>query len=56
MTKDLEAFRAETRAWLEENCPASMRTPLAGEEDYVWGGRNYEFKHPDQKLWLERMG
>ncbi|HYD86483.1 MAG TPA: acyl-CoA dehydrogenase family protein [Vitreimonas sp.] len=56
MTDHLETFRAETRAWLEENCPASMRTPLAGEEDFVWGGRNYEFKHPDQKLWLERMG
>jgi alkylation response protein AidB-like acyl-CoA dehydrogenase len=56
MTDQLEAFRAEARAWLEENCPASMRTPMAGEEDFVWGGRNYEFKHPDQKLWLERMG
>jgi len=56
MTDQLEAFRAETRAWLEENCPASMRTPIAGEEDFVWGGRNYQFKHPDQRLWLERMG
>ena len=56
MTDHLEAFRAETRAWLEENCPASMRTPISGEEDFVWGGRNYQFKHPDQKLWLERMG
>ncbi len=56
MTDQLEAFRAETRAWLEENCPASMRTPMAGEDDFVWGGQNYEFKHPDQKLWLERMG
>ena len=26
---DLEQFRAETRAWLEANCPASMRTPNA---------------------------
>lgn len=56
MTDHLEAFRAETRAWLEENCPASMRAPISGEEDFVWGGRNYQFKHPDQKLWLERMG
>ena len=24
----LEDFRAETRTWLEANCPASMRTPL----------------------------
>jgi len=56
MTDHLDAFRAETRAWLEENCPPTMRTPMAGEEDAVWGGRNAEFKHPDQKLWLERMG
>jgi len=56
MTEQLETFRAETRAWLEANCPPSMRTPMTGEDDAVWGGRSYEFKHPDQKLWLERMG
>ena len=56
MTKDLETFRTETRAWLEENCPPSMRTPMTGEDDAVWGGRNYEFKNPEAKLWLERMG
>ena len=53
---DLEPFREETRAWLEANCPPSMRTPMAGEEDAVWGGSNYQFKSPDAKLWLERMG
>jgi alkylation response protein AidB-like acyl-CoA dehydrogenase len=53
---DLESFREETRAWLEANCPPSMRTPMAGEDDAVWGGRNYEFKNPEAKLWLERMG
>ena len=42
---DLETFRAETRAWLEENCPASMRTPMP-EEETVWGGRNATFKNP----------
>jgi len=56
MTQDLEAFRTETRAWLEANCPPSMRTPMTGEDDAVWGGRNYEFKNPEAKLWLERMG
>jgi len=56
MSKDLDAFREETRAWLEANCPPSMRTPMTGEEDAVWGGRNYEFKNPEAKLWLERMG
>lgn len=51
---DLETFRAETRAWLEENCPASMRTPMP-EDETVWGGRKATFKNPDSKLWLERM-
>ncbi|MFZ5609159.1 MAG: acyl-CoA dehydrogenase family protein [Pseudomonadota bacterium] len=52
---DLEAFRAETRAWLEAHCPASMRTPMGDESDICWGGRRFRFKSPDQKLWMERM-
>jgi alkylation response protein AidB-like acyl-CoA dehydrogenase len=52
---DLELFRVKTRAWLEENCPESMREPYRGEGDQVWGGRNAEYKHPDQKVWLDRM-
>ena len=50
----IDAFRAETRSWLEENCPPSMRTPM-GENETVWGGRDFRFAHPDQKLWLDRM-
>ncbi|HBJ93837.1 MAG TPA: acyl-CoA dehydrogenase, partial [Hyphomonadaceae bacterium] len=38
MDPTLDQFRAETRAWLEENCPASMRTPQV-EDETVWGGR-----------------
>lgn len=51
----LEAFRAETRAWLEANCPASMRTPMA-EDEAPWGGRNAKWKNPDAKTWLDAMG
>jgi alkylation response protein AidB-like acyl-CoA dehydrogenase len=51
---DTETFRTEVRAWLESNCPASMRTP-AREEEVVWGGRNQKFVNPDSKVWLERM-
>ncbi len=51
----MESSRAEPRAWLEENCPPSMRTPMV-EEETVWGGRNVTFKNPESKLWLERMG
>jgi len=47
-------FRAETRAWLEENCPPVMRTPMPADET-VWGGRNPTWKFPEQKLWMDRM-
>jgi alkylation response protein AidB-like acyl-CoA dehydrogenase len=52
---DLEAFRAETRAWLEANCPAEMRQPMRDEGDACWGGRNPVFQSDAQKLWMERM-
>ncbi len=47
-------FRAETRAWLEGNCPACMRTPMQ-EDEVVWGGRRATFANPEAKLWLDRM-
>jgi acyl-CoA dehydrogenase len=53
---DLERFRAETRAWLEANCPAEMRTPITRDADICWGGRQVKFTSEAQKLWLERMG
>ena len=52
---DLEEFQSETRAWLEENCPASMRTPLLTDVNACWGGRNFKFESDDQKNWLDRM-
>lgn len=51
---DLENFRAETAAWLEENCPPEMRQPMVDESDACWGGRNPTFK-PGQKEWLDIM-
>lgn len=53
---DLDAFRTEARLWLEENCPAEMRTPLRSEADVCWGGRRASFASADQKLWMQRMG
>ena len=51
---DLAEFRNEVRGWLEENCPASMRTPTP-ENEVVWGGRDQEWVNPDSKIWMERM-
>jgi len=51
---ELAEFRAETRAWLEANCPPSMRTPMP-EDERVWGGRHPVFRSPDSQRWFERM-
>lgn len=52
---DLEAFRAEARAWLEENCPQEMRDGQTGDGYICWGGRNWTFTSDTQRVWLERM-
>lgn len=53
-TATLEDFRLETRTWLEENFPDTLKAPPARDE-YVQGGRNCKFYHPDAKVWLDRM-
>ena len=46
---DLDAFRQETRAWLEANCPQSMRGRAVHFEDA------YDvYNTDDARLWLER--
>ena len=52
---DLEEFRAEVRAWLEDNCPEEMRQPLASDAEHVWGGRKWEFSSDAQRVWFDRM-
>ena len=47
---NLASFRADTRAWLEENCPAGARKP-----GYVPLGSHTIELEPDTRLWLERM-
>ena len=47
------AFREEVRGWLEDNCPASMRTPMVADE-YPGGGRRAQYKNADTKLWMDR--
>ena len=52
---ELEQFRQETHAWLEQNCPKSMRQPVKGFDDLYNGGRSPEIDHPDQKVWCDLM-
>jgi alkylation response protein AidB-like acyl-CoA dehydrogenase len=50
----METFRAETRGWLEQNCPPTIRTPMPANE-YVGGGRRASYRNPESKLWLGLM-
>lgn len=52
---DLEQFRLQTREWLLDNCPESMRVPIKSDQDQCWGGRQWVFASQDQELWLARM-
>ena len=56
----LDTFRHQTRAWLDENCPQSMRRAISGDAlmdtDICWGGRKWVFSGDDQRNWLARMG
>jgi len=54
-SKHLSEFRASTRAWLEDHCPAAMRKPTTHEDETVWGGRNGKLSAA-QKQWLDAMG
>lgn len=51
----MSEFRAQVKAWLEDNCPSGMRQAMSSEKDACWGGRNWKFQSEDQKLWMERM-
>jgi alkylation response protein AidB-like acyl-CoA dehydrogenase len=55
MSADIDSFREAVRRWLEESCPASMRTPPPDGDDGVWGGRKSPPVDPDARLWMERM-
>ncbi|GAA6198797.1 acyl-CoA dehydrogenase family protein [Aquicoccus sp. SU-CL01552] len=53
-TDDLTGFRADIRAWLDENCPQEMRDGAVDEDSICWGGKNWNFTSQAQKTWLER--
>ncbi|MEM7100087.1 MAG: acyl-CoA dehydrogenase family protein [Pseudomonadota bacterium] len=50
----LSDFRQETRTWLADNCPPSMRTRMVPGEE-VNGGTKRRSSNPEAYLWLERM-
>ncbi len=52
---NLETFRAETRTWLEANCPAALVGRGDSALEGVWGGRKWVWSDPDRKAWFERM-
>jgi len=49
---DLDAFRAELAAWLEENCPQEMRDGGLTEDGICWGGKDWVFTSDAQRDWL----
>jgi hypothetical protein len=52
---DLEKFRTETRQWLLENSPTSVRGLILALGEGNWGGRKATYANPDMKRWLEVM-
>ena len=50
----LDSFRGEVRAWLETNCPDSMRTDMP-QDEIVWGGRKQNWFRHEAKQWMELM-
>ncbi len=50
MDQELGEFRAETRDWLEENCPPGAR----GTGQIPFGSSKIKLED-DVQLWLERM-
>src|SRR5688572_1591143 len=51
---DLQAFREDTRRWLEANAPAEVRTPPRSADDGCWGGRKGKYPAPTLR-WLAVM-
>ncbi len=51
MTLELDTFRAETRAWLADNCPVGARGP----GQVPTGSTKIEIEDADVQLWLDRM-
>jgi alkylation response protein AidB-like acyl-CoA dehydrogenase len=51
---ELDDYRADTRAWLGENCPPSVRAGGGGSLYGITGGKKWNPANPDERVWLER--
>ncbi len=50
---DLDEFQRTARAWLDENCPKSLRG--GGSSIYgITGGKKWNPSNPDERVWMER--
>jgi len=54
MTEKLDSFTKEVDAWIEQNCPQSMRTPMPVPEQ-VWASSSINFPSRDSKAWFDAM-
>jgi alkylation response protein AidB-like acyl-CoA dehydrogenase len=53
---DLDAFRAEVKAWLEANYPAELRDPkVKSDPEAMWGGRAFAGSADPQIVWMGKM-
>ena len=53
---EIDAFRAEARAWLAANYPAELKGPkLASDPEAIWGGRAFAGSDDPQIVWMRRM-
>ncbi len=51
---DLDAFREDTRRWLEQHAPPAMHTPPRSPDEVCWGGKKGTY--PDEvRRWLAVM-
>ena len=52
---ELDAFRLEVRDWLRANYPEELKSPLAGREEAMWGGRAFAGSDDPQIVWMKRV-
>ena len=53
---ELDAFRAEVKAWLEANYPAELRDPkVKSDPEAMWGGRAFAGSNDPQIGWMRKM-